>query len=297
MQPPSYRPLLRGMFAGGPRRPRGCARRRFFASCTAALALLVSAAPPAAAWTPGTQLAIAAEAARLAPPDLARQIDRHRRAYEEGVTTPFSDSDPLRHMANDDGSGALQAVVLAEVSGAIEAIRSHQPFEEVVRRLGTVSHFLADANNPLATSGTDPEEARYFADYLRYAENAQRRFPVVFYGLRPGLEQRRDLSGLLAETLRRGRDLYPFVGREYRRVGFASGLGRFDDRSSAFGVASVAFSRAVTDVAVALRYIWLRAGGADQRTSLPSGGDRLLRLPPRPAASGSGTIWMAPARP
>jgi hypothetical protein len=264
------------------------------AAAWAAALALSAGAPPAAAWTPGTQLAIAAEAARLAPPDLARQLERHRRAYES--TAPFSDSDPLRHIANDDGSGALQAVVHAEVSGAIDAIRSHQPFEEIVRRLGTVSHFVADANNPLATSGTDPEEARYFADYLRYAESAQRRFPVVFYGLRPGLEQRRDLSGLLAETLRRGRDLYPFVGREYRRVGFASGLGRFDDRSSAFGVASVAFSRAVTDVALALRYIWLRAGGADQRTSLPSGGTRLLRLLPRPATPATG-IWVAPARP
>jgi hypothetical protein len=257
------------------------------------LAALLAAAP-AAAWTPETQLAIARDAARLAPPDLARQIERHHRAFEAGVTAPFADTDPLRHMANEDGSGALGDVVAAEVAGAIEAIRTHRPFEEIVQRLGTVSHFLADANNPLATSGADPEEGRYFADYLRYADGARARFPVIFYGLRPGLEARRDLSGLLAETLHRGRELYPVVGREYRRLGFASGLGRFDDRSSAFGVASVAFSHAVSDVAVALRYIWLRAGGADERMGLPAGGSRLLVLPPQPPAATGGLV---PARP
>lgn len=254
----------------------------------------MGAAAPAAAWTPDTQLAIARDAARLAPPDLARQIERHERAFEGGVTAPFTDSDPLRHMANEDGSGTLEAVVLAEVSGAIEAIRAHRPFEEVVRRLGTLSHFLADANNPLATSGADPEEGRYFTDYLRYADGARGRFPVIFYGLQPGLEARRDLSGLLDETLRRGRELYPVVGREYRRLGFASGLGRFDDRSSAFGVASLAFSHAVSDVAVALRYIWLRAGGADQRTGLPAAGSRVIVLPPAPPAAPGGPV---PARP
>ena len=58
-----------------------------------------------------------------------------------------------------------------------------------------------------------------------------------------------------------------------------SGLGVFDDRSSAFGVASVAWSHAVTDVALVLRYIWLRAGGADERTGLSSVGGRLQLIP------------------
>jgi hypothetical protein len=69
------------------------------------------------------------------------------------------------------------------------------------------------------------------------------------------------------------------IGREYRRIDFASGQGRFDDRSTAFGVASVAFSHAVTDVTLALRYIWLASGGIDDRANLPAGGTRLMLLP------------------
>jgi len=249
-----------------------------------ALTGLTMAAAPGAAWTPRTQVAIAREAARLAPPDLARQIARREHAYEAGVAAPFEESDPGRHMKNEDGSGTLDRALAAEVRGAIEAIRDHRPFDEVVRRLGSVSHFVADANNPLATSAADAEEGRYFADYLRYAESAEPRFSLVFYGLPPRLEGDRDLAALVGETLRRGRELYPLVGREYRRIGFGSGVAAFDDHSSAFGVASLAFSHAVTDVAAVLRYIWLRAGGGDERSGLAANGRRVLLLPRAPQA-------------
>jgi hypothetical protein len=266
-------------------------RQRSLLALAAALLGALFAALPAAAWTPATQQTIAREAARLAPPDLARQILRHKSDYQAGVQAPFADTDALRHMKNPDGEGSLDRVVATEVEGAIAAIRDHRPFAEIVRRLGTVAHFVADANNPLATSGDDPEEGRYFADFLRYAESAEPRFPLVFYGASPALSGPRDLDSLLAATFHRGRALYPTVGREYRRIDFASGLDSdngFDDRSSAFGVASVAWSHAVTDVALALRYIWLRAGGADERASLAvpagtggteGGGGHLLLIP------------------
>ena len=226
----------------------------------AALLAAVALAPAAVAWTPATQATIAREAARLAPPDLARQLARHKSDYQTGVQAPFSDTDASRHRKNPDGEGSLDRVIAAEVEGTISAIRGHQPFAEVVRRMGTVAHFVADANNPLATSGDDPEEGRYFADFLRYAESAEPRFPLVFYGVMPGLEARKDVAPLLAQSLRRARDLYPMIGREYRRIGFTSGVGRFDDRSSAFGVASISFSHAVTDVTLVLRWIWITAG-------------------------------------
>jgi len=228
------------------------------------------------------QTTIAREAGRLAPPDLARQIAKHRRAYEAGVIDPFSDADPGRHMKNDDGSGDLDRVVLSEVKATVDAIRNHEPFEIIIRRLGRVSHFVADADNPLASSAADPAEGRYFVDYLRYAESAEPRFPLVFYGTIPGLEARKDVAPLIAEALRRGRTLYPAVGREYQRIGYASGLGRFDDRSSAFGIASVAFSHAVTDVTLVMRWIWITAGGADDRSGLVNAGTRLVVLPRAP---------------
>ena len=261
-----------------------CRRAYRLRAASLIFSLAALSASVAWGWTPMSQTAIATAASHLAPPDLARQIERHRRAFEAGVAAPFAESDPGRHMKNADGSGGLDRVALREIQGAIDDIRSHRPFEDVVRRPGTVSHFLADANNPLATADSDSEEGRYFADFLRYAESAETRFPVIFYGLPPKLEANSDLSGLISQALRRGRELYPFIGREYRRIDFASGRGRFDDRSSAFGVASISFSHAVSDVAVALRYIWLRAGGVDDRKGLLLGGSR-LRVLPRPGAA------------
>ncbi|HEY0514240.1 MAG TPA: hypothetical protein VGH73_20215 [Thermoanaerobaculia bacterium] len=252
---------------------------RFAAGLLALLGGVFLAGRPAAAWTPATQVVIAREAARLSPPDLARQIQKHKRAFEEGVNAPFSDTDASRHMKNPDGSGQLDRVVEAEVAAAVAAIRAHKPFEEIVRRLGVVSHYVADANNPLAASADDPEEARYFVDYLRYAETAEPRFPLIFYGLQPGLDRGKSIAPLVDAALKRGRELYPLIGREYRRLDFSTGIGRFDDRSTAFGVASVAFSHAVTDVTLALRYIWLTAGGIDDRANLPAGGTRLMLLP------------------
>src|SRR5918999_5380608 len=246
--------------------------QRLYICLTLGSVCLLGAALPAAGWTPGTQVTIAHEAARLSPPDLARQIEKHRRAFEEGVKAPFSETDPARHMKNPDGSGSLDRAAFDAVTAAGAAIQGHQPFEEIVRRLGVVAHYEADANNPLAASGADAEEGRYFADYLRYVETAEPRFPLVFYGVQPGLEAKKDVSPLIVAALRRGREIYPMIGREYRRIGFISGLGRFDDRSSAFGAASLAFSHAVTDVTLALRYIWITAGGGGPRGHPPRGG-------------------------
>ena len=88
--------------------------RRFLPAAPAALAALLAAAP-LGAWTPDTQRAAALEAARLAPPGLAGQLERHARELQQGAVEPFSDSDPERHFKNPDGSGKLDAALLEEL--------------------------------------------------------------------------------------------------------------------------------------------------------------------------------------
>lgn len=222
---------------------------------------------------------IAEEAAQHVPPDLYRQIDRHRDALLQGVRTPFDSGSLARHEKNPDGSGDLDRVIAVEAEAAVEAIRSHRPFAEIVFRLGVVSHYMADANNPLATSDDDEQEPLYYADFLRYTEHVEPKLPLLFYGLNEEVERQGSLSPLIEAALARSRVFYLSLGREYRRIGFASGLEEFDDRSTAFGIAAVSFSQAVTDVVLTLRYIWIRAGGIDERTTLPARGDHLIQLP------------------
>jgi hypothetical protein len=254
--------------------------RQILATLAVAATLSLLAAGAAAAWTPRFQTALAEEAARLAPPDLARQIEHREEEYRAGVVDPFSRRDPGRHVANPDGTGTLEAVIADETERAVELIRSLAPFDQVVRQLGVVAHYVADAHNPLNASDADPREAEIYEDYLRYAASAEPRFPLVFYGFRPRFDRPQDVARLVREAVGRSRELYPLIGREYRRIGFTSGAGSFDDRSTAFGVTSTQFSRAASDIAQVLRYIWLRAGGADPRTALPvCGGDQLVRIP------------------
>jgi len=66
------------------------------------------------------------------------------------------------------------------------------------------------------------------------------------------------------------------VGMRRRRIGKLPGSKYFDDRSTAFGVSSLAFSRAISDVALMLRYIWITAGGVDQRKTPAESEGRLL---------------------
>jgi hypothetical protein len=234
---------------------------------------------PAQAFSPRTQALIAEEASHLAPPDLARQIQKHLPRLREGAVAAFSDGDPARHMRHADGAGLLDRVIRDESVRAVAAIRQHKPFAEIVYQLGVVAHYVADANNPLNASGADSAERRYFADFLRYVETASPRFPLAFYGFDPAEQGPRAVDLVAARALARSRRMYPSIGDEYRRIGFASGLGRFDDRSTAFGVASVSFSRAVTDVAQVFRLIWLQAGGGDFRASLLPVEGRLRVVP------------------
>ena len=265
----------------------GPLRYHFGRSVAILLLAGVGAAAPATAWTPRFQQVLAEEAARLSPPDLARQIARHEEELRAGVVDPFDDPDPLRHVQNADGTGSLRETIEAETERAVELIRALAPFGDVVRQLGRVAHYVADLHNPLNCDRSDPREPDYYADYLRYAESAEPRFPLVFYGFRQPFDRPADVAAMADEALARSRVLYPLVGREYRRIGFASGVGTFDDRSTAFGVTSVAFSRAASDIAQVLRYIWLRAGGRDQRTALPVRGQDVLVRVPRDGTGGS----------
>ena len=243
----------------------------------AALCLLAPASP-LHAWSQQSQIEIANAAARMAPPDLARQIDRHRGALRAGVLEPFKDGDRSRHEKNPDGSGKLDAVIADEARRAVDYIRNHRPFDDIVLQLGVLLHFVADANHPLYTEASDPKEGAYAADFHRYVTSAEPRFAAAYYGVDSRLDRLSAVPAFVNRTFTRSRSLYPFIGAEYKRIGGGTGVGVFDDRSTAFGVAAVSFSRALTDGASMLRLVWLEAGGADplRRPSVDS--DRIVKL-------------------
>ncbi|MEM9554226.1 MAG: hypothetical protein AAGC60_08200 [Acidobacteriota bacterium] len=244
------------------------------ATATTATASFVTAAH---AWSPSSHELIGRQAARLAPPDLYRQLARNRDSYLLGLRDPAQRGTPEGRYQHADGSGRLAVTVHQAVDNAVASIREHRPFNEISYRLGVVAHYLALANSPLATGSGDATEARWRGDFARYAESAAPRVRFVFYGFRPG---RFDLQRLLDASFRRSRGHYPMLGREYRRIDFGSGVRGFDDRSTAYAVTSLGYSHAVSDIAETLRYIWLEAGGIDTRPSIPRRGQAIVRLSP-----------------
>lgn len=281
----------------GRRRPRRSTRRppaadagtdpplhdpsRMIRGLSAALPLLASLAgelPPAAAWTPESQVRLATAARELAPSDFRRQLERHRDEYRRGVLAPFRDDDSAFHEQNDDGTGQLRRALETEVRRTVAMIRGHEPFREIAFQAGVVAHYVNDANNPLNCSRSDPREPTYFADYLEYLESTEDRIQTLFYGLSDELEAG-DLAGFVERTLERCRSVYPLVGQEYRRIGRLPGTRYFDDRSTAFGLSGMAHSRAVTDTALVLRHIWIEAGGRDWRKPPKEAEGRFFLLP------------------
>ncbi len=225
------------------------------------------AAAPAQGWTPETHVEIARQAATIAPPDLLRQIKRNEKAFEAGL------SSSIGGRSHSDSGGALLSRLRDGSLTIVRAIEAHKPFREIVHELGRLAIYAAEANNPLKHSSDDPQEARYRSDYEAYVASAFPRFSVVFYGEGRDVRTESALVRLLSATGDRGSRLYPLIGREYRRVGGFDGVRQFDDKSTAFGVGAIAFSHAVSDLAAIYRYVWLSAGGADQRDlpiTLPS---------------------------
>ena len=244
------------------------------------LVLVPGAASSSHAWTPELRARLAEEAARLAPPDLYRQLVRNREAYRLGVAEPDRRDPADLHEANPDGSGRLAERVQDAVEQAILSIAAPRPFNEISYRLGVVAHYVTDLNDPLQTDRSDPQEARFAADFRDYVVSAEPRIRPVFYGFRAGFETDRDLRILIGSSLERSRGFYPMVGREYRRVAFARGRAAFDDRSTAYAVASLSYSHAISDIAEVLRYIWRSAGGIDSRPRVPIRGRNVVLLSP-----------------
>src|SRR5262245_9643992 len=196
--------------------------------------LFLAAALPAHAWTHAADQRIAQKALEYGPPDLRLVVDQFRDEYLRGVEMPID-------------RATLRPRIEAEARGIVQMIRTNKPMALVVQRLGYVARLVSEANNPRQAD----------ADYEQYFESRMPRFPMVFYGV----DRRFTLGPYLDRTFARTANFVPLMDEESTRGNSAS----FDDRSTAFGVASVCYSHAVTDIANVHYFIWKEAGGNVRR--------------------------------
>lgn len=215
------------------------------------LLLLILLPLTARAWTPAADARIAKKSADLAPPDLRMLIERFDADYKRGIE---------RARTEENGTHREQRLrerIERETLAAATSIRKGDAMPVVIERLGALAHLVADANNPFHARSDDSRLAASQDDYERYFERRMPKFPTVFYGL----DRNFRLPAYLDKTFARSRKFYPLVGEEYFRTGKRRTSAQFDDRSTAFAIASISYSRAVTDLVNLYYFIWKEAGG------------------------------------
>ena len=232
---------------------------------------------PVGGWTPETRIQMADYALRVSPPHMVGQVERHQKRFHAGIlaaakSDPTVDSDGMPIPVELD----LDRLIKTEVDQAIRAIEDHRPFSQIVYQLGIVSYWVASLNNPMPLTESGQPAPAYWQDYVHYLEDASRRFSVLYYGHDRQFETPEALTELLTRSQFRSLAMARWIAEEYRRIGTIDGGRLFDDRSTAFGVGSVAFSHGVSDIAGVLRYIWIRAGGVDSRQFPPLDPNHLI---------------------
>lgn len=216
-----------------------------------ALAILFLLPTTTFAWTRTADERIARESAKVAPRDLQDVLKKYAKQYAQGVDRAVAEEGVDIHREH------LRDSIEREANAIIEMIRTNKPMSAVAERLGYLSHLVGDANNPFhldKNASLDPAHE----DFEHYFERRMQVFPTVSYGITRNLQ----LGPYLDHIFTRTAKLLPLMNEEYSRGGARHTSAEFDDRSTAFGVASICYSHAVTDTANLYFYIWRQAGGA-----------------------------------
>lgn len=208
-------------------------------------------------WSEPTVRWVAWSAVEFYPPDLARQVWRHRERYDAGIRRGL-EAPPSWRAASP---GSLREALAAQVERCAGSLRRPVPFSQLVEELGVLAVRVLDANDPVAVGHGDPRELRFAGPYMRYVDSIRGRLRLVYYGQDSHLLRDRDVASAVASVLKRSGDLYPFVGEEFYRTGALRDWRQLDDRSVAFGVAAISLSWGLTDLANFATYVWQAGGG------------------------------------
>ncbi len=211
------------------------------------------------------------------PPDLARQVVKHKRDFARGAAAAAAWPLPFHQPGGPNG---IEPTIVAQCERLVQALRSQAPFSEVVAGLGTLAHLALDLNAPFVTQGGDA----YALAFASYQRSAAARVPIVFYGQdRMQLAQPRTaLEPYLAVRRRAAASLAPLVRYDLDRVGGPGRWASLDDRSTSFGAASLAINHASSVFANLASWVWRQGGGLVPEIAPPQQMFLVWKGEPRP---------------
>jgi hypothetical protein len=216
-------------------------------------------------WGGDTARHVAWTAVDFFPPDLARQVRKHEKRFDAGIARGLAA--PPAWRAGPPGS--LPQALDAQIRRCAADLRKPVPLEDLVEEIGVLAVLVLDANDPLAVVHDDAREVEYSEAYRTYVDSILQRVRLVYYGQDRALITGGKYDATVAAAIDRSRSLYPFVGDEFYRTGELRNWRTLDDRSVTFGVAGVSLSRALTDFANLVAFVW-HSGGGQIPTPLPT---------------------------
>lgn len=210
------------------------------------------------AWTAPTRVRMTDDAVLFLPPALRSVIAQRHDPLLRGMLEPMTREDDPAHRPRRSG-GTLESSIDSAFRDLVKAVDSHQPFGEIARRFGILAHFVADAGFPPGSGGPDGD--RRYAHFAAFCESRRPKFPLVFYGHDSPALARGDVTGFAAAIVERARAQDSDLARAYAQAPSWDDPASFDDRSIPFAIASLSYSRAVTDVAQAWVAAWRACHG------------------------------------
>jgi hypothetical protein len=244
--------------------------------------VLLACGAPAAAWPTSVMESLARDARRLLPRSLAALMHRHEREILE-ASQRFP-PDLARLMAADLAAGELRPETVAALEQhaqqAVDLLRQKRVTEGVIE-LGALLRIPADLADPALMAGETGYPSGVTREYYAFVEASLEKIPVVLDDP-PALKLGRDKLGPYWRRVHgRSRGDSGVIRVEMFRNGQVVDHRTLDYRSPVFGVASLAYSRAVTSIAATWLTLWRSVGGDLTRMRPPE------RLQPRaPIAPG-----------
>lgn len=227
------------------------------------LVLLLALAGPVRAWAPETRIRIADEAVRLMPKSLRLALERYREPLLRGLLEPQLHEESAEHRPPWLDEGSLDAEIERRARALIDSVHDAAPFREIASNFGALAHFTMDAGFPPGVTGNGTDRYAHFA---RLCEERRPKFPVVFYGHDDDRLAEGDYRGFALAVLERSREEDAQLARSYAIAGNPPDPAAFDDRSVPFAVASLSYSRTISDVARVWFAAWRDAYGDTGRT-------------------------------
>jgi hypothetical protein len=232
-------------------------------STVASLLSILTIATPAVAWAPETRVQMTDAAMQILPESLRLALERHRDSVLRGALTPLTSEDDADHAPPWRG-GTLDARFGREVDALLSMLERPTRFDSIAEQFGVVAHFATDAGFPPGMSDGDGDSRyRHFA---AFCESRREKFPLVFYGHDDPDLARDDYASWIRNTMHRAMLEDRTLSAAYAAAGDPPRSSAFDDRSVPFAVASLSYSRGVTDIVRVWLSIWAQAGGDTGRT-------------------------------